>query len=404
MTQNKTNRWLILIMGMMILLFLGLIYAWSIFRAPLSGFFPEWNTSQMSMAFTISMIFFCLGGFFSGQMLKKVNHKVMLAVAAAILFIGFFGVSMLDATDPDKSLVMLYLMYGVLGGGGVGIGYNCVISTVNKWFPDKPGLASGVMLLGFGLGGIVLGGIVNVLIGSIGLFNTFKVLAVSITLVLLAGVLLLKAPHAKVQTAAVQGFIEEENLSPSQMLRKASFWLFFVWCILLNSAGLMIINNAALIAAAFGAPAVLGLVVSVFNGLSRVITGSIFDKYGRKITMLVNVGFTFTAGVLLILGDFSGATVVIIVGLLFTGLGYGATPAAGAAFVNREYGAKYFPVNFSIANFCLIPASIVGPIISSWLIDRSGGAYTGTFVMMIILAILAAGLWVLLNKFTADKK
>ncbi|MBQ4595654.1 MAG: MFS transporter, partial [Firmicutes bacterium] len=128
MSKTNTNRWIILIMGMIILLFLGLIYGWSIFRAPLSEFFPSWNTSQMSMAFTVSMIFFCLGGFFSGQMLKKVSHKVLLAGAAVVLFIGFFGVSMLDTGNSAKSLIMLYLMYGVLGGGGVGIGYNCVIS------------------------------------------------------------------------------------------------------------------------------------------------------------------------------------------------------------------------------------------------------------------------------------
>jgi MFS family permease len=97
------------------------------------------------------MIFFCLGGFFSGQMLKKLSHQVMLGLAAIILFIGFFGVSMLDPADADGSLIKLYILYGILGGGGVGIGYNSVISTVNKWFPDRAGLASGVMMMGFGL-------------------------------------------------------------------------------------------------------------------------------------------------------------------------------------------------------------------------------------------------------------
>ncbi len=399
MTKNNTNRWIILIMGMVILLFLGLIYGWSIFRAPLSGFFPEWNTSQMSMAFTVSMIFFCLGGFFSGQMLKRVSHKVMLGGAAAVLFIGFFGVSMLDVTDPGKSLIMLYILYGVLGGGGVGIGYNCVISTVNKWFPDKAGLASGVMMMGFGLGGIVLGGIVNILIGSAGLFNTFKILAVAIAAVLIAGVLLLKAPHAKAQAAAAQGFIEEENFSPMEMMKKASFWFFVVWCILLNSAGLLVINNAATIAVAFGAPAVLGLIVSVCNGAGRVLIGEIFDRTGRRVSMILNTIFVFTAGALLLIGGMAAAAPVIIIGLLFTGLGYGGTPTLSSAFIHKEFGPKYFPVNFSICNFSLIPAAIVGPMVSSWLIDRSGGAYTGSFIMMIVLAVLAAGAWMLVNKF-----
>lgn len=399
MTKANTNRWIILIMGMVILLFLGLIYGWSIFRAPLSGFFPDWNTSQLSMAFTISMIFFCLGGFFSGQMLKKVSHKVMLATAAMVLFIGFFGVSMLDVSDSDKSLIMLYLLYGALGGAGVGIGYNCVISTVNKWFPDKAGLASGVMMMGFGLGGIVLGGIVNILIGSAGLFNTFKILAVAIAVVLLAGVLLLKTPHAKAQSVAVQGFIEEENFSPMEMMKKASFWFFVVWCILLNSAGLLVINNAATIAVAFGAPAVLGLIVSVCNGAGRVLIGEIFDRTGRKISMLLNTIFVCTAGVTLLVGGIAVTAPVIIIGLLFTGLGYGGTPTLSSAFIHKEFGPKFFPVNFSICNFSLIPAAIIGPMVSSWLIDRSAGEYTSSFIMMILLAVLAAGAWLMVNKF-----
>ncbi|MDO4746556.1 MAG: MFS transporter [Bacillota bacterium] len=404
MNKGNTNRWIILITGMIILLFLGLIYGWSIFRAPLSEFYPEWNTSQLSMAFTISMIFFCLGGFFSGLLLKKVSHKVILTTAAAVLFIGFFGVSMLDTGDSGKSLLMLYMFYGVLGGGGVGLGYNCVISTVNKWFADKAGLASGVMMMGFGLGGIVLGGIVDVLIGNVGLFATFKILAVSIAVILIAGVLLLKTPDVKAQAAKVQGFIEEENFSPTQMMKKASFWFFVLWCILLNSAGLLVINNAATIAVAFGAPAVLGLIVSVCNGAGRVVIGEIFDRTGRKTSMLLNTIFVCAAGVFLLLGDMSSAAVVIIIGLLFTGLGYGGTPTLSSAFIMKQFGPKYYPVNFSICNFSLIPAAIVGPMVSSRLIDSSGGAYTSSFIMMIVLAGLAGVAWMMVNKFTASDR
>ncbi len=393
------NRWLTLAVRTIILLFLGLIYGWSIFRAPLTEFYPQWSTSQLSLTFTISMICFCLGGFFSGQLQKKFSHKALLAAAAVILFVGFFGVSMLDTENPYASLIMLYILYGVCGGFGVGIGYNSVISTVNKWFADKAGLASGIMMMGFGLGGIVLGGAVNLLIGYIGIFFTFKVIAVGISIILLQGVIFLSKPEEKSQADVKAEADGSENYSPVQMMKKASFWFFVVWCILLNSAGLLVINNAATIAVAFGAPAVLGLIVSVCNGVGRVFIGGLFDRYGRKISMIINVGFTCTAGILLLAGSLSAAAVVIIIGLLFTGLGYGGTPTLSSAFIHKEFGPKYFPVNFSICNFSLIPASIIGPMISSWLIDKSGGSYTGTFVMIIILAVCAAAAWAFVNKF-----
>jgi len=393
------NRWITLATGTIILLFLGLIYGWSIFRAPLTEFYPNWNTSQLSLTFTISMIFFCLGGFFSGQMLKKVSHQVMLGMAAIILFVGFFGVSMLDPSDAEGSLIKLYILYGILGGGGVGIGYNSVISTVNKWFPDRAGLASGIMMMGFGLGGIVLGGIVSGLIGSIGLFSTFKVLAIGISVVLVAGVLILRKPEIRNDGGDFVVLTDAFFMTPTQMMKKASFWFFVLWCILLNSAGLLVINNAATIAVAFGAPAVLGLIVSVCNGVGRVFIGGLFDKFGRKTSMIINVCFTCTAGVLLLAGSTISATAVIIIGLLFTGLGYGGTPTLSSAFIHKEFGAKYFPVNFSICNFSLIPAAIIGPMISSYLIDKSEGSYTSTFVMIIILAICAAIAWGCVNKF-----
>lgn len=333
-------------------------------------------------------------------MLKKVSHKVLLIVAAIILFVGFFGVSLLNTDDSKGSLLVLYLLYGVLGGFGVGIGYNCVISTVNKWFADKAGLASGIMMMGFGLGGIVLGGVVNVLIGSLGLFPTFRVIAVAISLILVIGFLLLNKPNEESAKAQASHVAEEINLSPAEMMKKANFWFFVIWCILLNSAGLLVINNAASIAVAFGAPAVLGLIVSVCNGVGRVFIGELFDRYGRKVSMILNVGFVCAAGVMLLLGSSVGATVVIIIGLLFSGLGYGGTPTLSSAFIHKEFGPKFYPANFSICNFSLIPAAIIGPMVSSYLIDKSGGAYTSTFVMIIVLAGLGAIAWGLVNKYS----
>ena len=385
--------------GAVTLLFLGLIYAWSIFRLPLAEMFPQWTTSQMSLTFTISMIFFCLGGFFAGLMQKRINHRLVLLLGAALIFCGFFGVSLLDAGAPSRSLMLLYALYGVAGGCGVGIGYNTVISTVNKWFADRAGLASGVMMMGFGLGGLVLGSFVDVLIGGMGLANAFRILAVIIAVVMLAASVILKVPAAKGGTASA-AVSEEGSMSPSQMMKEKSFWCFVVWAVLLNSAGLLVINNAAVIAVAFGAPAVLGMVVSICNGLGRVLMGALFDRYRRRLSMLVNVCFTFTAGVLLLAGDVVSAGGVIIAGLLFTGLGYGGTPTLSSAFIHSQYGPKYFPVNFSICNFSLIPAALIGPMISSYLIDLAGGAYTWTFVMIIALALLALIFWGLVNRFS----
>ena len=397
------NRWMMLASGTMVLLFLGLIYGWSIFRAPLSEIFPSWTSADLSLTFTISIICFCLGGFVGGKLIGKLGCRRMLLMGAAVLFAGFYGVSLLDGEKPHQSLILLYILYGVLCGSGVGIGYNAIISTVNKWFPDKSGFASGTMLMGYGLGGIVLGGIVNTMIGAIGLPMAFKILAISTGIVVCLAAVIIKSPETGAEAGGKAEPESEENLTPKQMLKTAGFWLFMLWAVLLNSAGLMVINNAAPIAVAFGAPAVLGLVVSICNGAGRILVGAIFDKFGRKFSMLINLCFTLAAGALLYAGDQAAAAAIIIAGLLFTGLGYGATPTISAAFLRKEYGAKYYPINFSIGNFALIPAAIIGPMVSSLLIERAGGAYTGTFIAIILLALVASGVWLLLNKYSMKK-
>ena len=149
--MNTNKRWVYLGMGTLTLLFLGLIYAWSIFRTPFGELFPDWSISQLSMTFTISMIFFCLGGFAGGVLSKKLSIRTRMLISAVMLLVGFFAVSMVKPDSPSSSLIMLYIFYGVFGGGGVGFAYNGVIGTLNKWFPDKVGLASGIMLMGFGL-------------------------------------------------------------------------------------------------------------------------------------------------------------------------------------------------------------------------------------------------------------
>lgn len=182
-----TIRWIYLAAGTILLLFLGLIYAWSIFKAPFTEVFPEWSVSQLSMTFTISMIFFCLGGFLSGQLIKRIKPIFIICISAALLFIGFRGVSIIGRFESDTALILLYVFYGMMCGGGVGIGYNSIISTVNKWFSDKAGLSSGILLMGFGFGGLLFGGLVSVLIGNAGLFGTFRILSIVAIVVLVLG-------------------------------------------------------------------------------------------------------------------------------------------------------------------------------------------------------------------------
>ena len=400
----NNKRWLYLGVATISTLFLGLIYAWSLFRAPFSEVFKTWTVAQMSMTFTISMIMFCLGGLIGGQLGKKFGVKVRILIAAVLLLVGFFMVSTLNPADASGSLMKLYIFYGIFGGGGVGIGYNAVITTITKWFPDKVGLASGIMLMGFGLGGLALGSVVTKFIAGIGIFSTFKLLAIAIFVVLLVAAIIIKAPEAPTAGASKTAAADDNthHYTSAEMMKTSRFWIFFLWAIALNSAGLMVINSAANISVAYGGSAVLGMIVSLFNGAGRIVAGNNFDRFGRKTSSIVNNIFMFIAGALLIAGGVSHSLILVVIGLIFVGLSYGGTPTITSAYVNKAFGAKYFATNFSIANFSLIPAAIIGPIISAKLLEAAGGKYDSNFRALIVFTLVALALWIGLN--IASKK
>ncbi len=115
----------ILISDSVLLIFLGLVYGWSVFKKPLAAAYG-WNDGQLTWTFTICMFMFCIGGFVGAELSKKISHKLLtwisgVLVAASFVFMGFM-----------TSLWQIYVLYGVIIGFTVGVVYNCVLGTGNK--------------------------------------------------------------------------------------------------------------------------------------------------------------------------------------------------------------------------------------------------------------------------------
>lgn len=407
----EKKRYCILALGTLLLLFCGLIYAWSLFRAPFQQMFPLWSVSQLSLTFTISMIFFCLGGFISGRLLLVRSVSFVISLSALLVLAGFAGVSLIDAREQELALVFLYGCYGVLGGTGIGLSYNAILSTIGRLFPAQTGLASGTMLLGFGLGGLVLGSLATALIEKAGLLTAFRLMGVCMFVVLLAGGLIIgrfvrqasggAGAAAAATTAAQPGESEAaaqagdgraggaKSVPAGRMLRSAPFWIFIIWNVITNAAGLMVVNSAAVIAASFGAPAIVGMVVSLCNGAGRVLMGAVFDGKGRRTALVTDCLLQLGAGLALIAGAALASSALIIAGLVLAGFFYAGSPTIAAAYIKNVFGDKYYSVNFSIANFSLIPAALIGPTASSALVSAGGGSYATTFILIAVCGALA---------------
>lgn len=148
----KSERMRTLACSTFALLFLGLIYAFSMFAAPMGAAF-ELEKGAVGLTFNIMMIAFCIGAVIGSQVERRIGVKGTVVIAAVLFFVGFAGTGLF----AKGSIAVVYLCYGTLGGLGVGMGYNTIVSTTNLWFPDKVGFSSGVLMMGFGLGSLILG-------------------------------------------------------------------------------------------------------------------------------------------------------------------------------------------------------------------------------------------------------
>lgn len=388
--MKKLNRWVYAIVGTIILLFAGLIYAWSVLASPIAEEFNKWSAAQLSLTFTIAMTMFCLGGLVGGLLSNKVNVKINVWVSAILFLIGFYMVS------KTTTLINLYIGFGILGGFASGLTYNAVMSTMCKWFLDKQGLISGVLLMGFGLGSFIIGKVYQAFTPSeIGGWRTsFMILGGLLFVVLFIGAFFFVKPDKDFlisgqDSKKKSNKNKEEGLDiePSKMIKRPAFWLFFTWSFLLSGAGLSLISQAKGVAVEIGPhldggtiATVVGL-ISIFNGVGRVVYGNMFDKVGRAKTMLtINVVFLISVGILVVALMNKNFTIMAL-GFMCCGFSYGGIPTTGSAFANAYYGPTNYPINFSIVNLNLIVASCGGTIAGA-LYDSSG-SYFSTFMFMI---------------------
>lgn len=397
MRNSVSRRWLILSVAVLSMLFAGIIYAWSILKVPFAEEFG-WGVSQLSLNFTLTMCFFCVGGLLGSHLARLMGVKLTTALAGLVSGAGF----VLTALLGGGSVVLLYLTYSLMAGLGIGVAYNVVISTVNTWFPDKKGLCSGCLMMGFGASSLVLGNLAGSLFeSSLGWRGTYVILGLALCGALVLVSLFLKRPEAGTvfptpkKSAAKRGeTFEVKDYTTAEMLKRFTFWRAFIYLVFVTAVGNTVISFARDLALSVGAAAGLATtlvgVLSVCNGLGRILTGAVFDAMGRRVTMLATNLLTILAAGVTLLAVGMGSLPLCIVGLCLTGLSYGSSPTMSSAFTAAFYGQKHFASNFGVMNCNLMCASFIATACNSLL--ASTGGYTAPFALLLGLAVVALGL------------
>jgi len=407
----NSKRVLYLVFATLTLLVLGLIYAWSIFAGPIGGAFENY-TPYLSQVFQVSMFAFCLSALIGSQIVKRFSAKAAIILAAILLSAGFTC----TAFFAGMGFWALILFYSIFAGSGVGIAYNAIISLVNPWFPDRIGLASGIMMMGFGISALVFGSLAGVLFGMMDWSRVFLVIAAGAFVIMILMAFIVKpAPKdigARLGVPPIAAGVGESPTQQTFILKTKAFWMFWVWGILIVACGLTLIGTSAQGAAfvetgttgnavAYGA-LLVGL-VSTMNGISRIVNGALFDKIGLVPVMLFSCVVCFLCTLGLSLSMSMSIVPLYIVAAILIALPYGSAPVLSAGFIRQRYGAGNFAQNLGIINLLIAIAATLNIIIGAILgpaASANGPIIYGILAGLTLIAFI--GTLVFSRQYKAD--
>lgn len=397
MDVRKTRN-IQLVVGIAVMLCTGAIYAWSVFVPALQEAFG-WNASQTSLVFTFTILFLNIGSFLGGNLVRRLGVRAVIAAGAVMLLVGIAGSSF------TSSHAFLVVTFGVLTGTGCGFVYNMLLSTVAKWFPDKSGFCSGALLLGFGMGGMVFGTLVGQLVTTLGWSATFMAIGIPIAAISMLAAFVIRAPREDemAQLPAPKGkggVVQGASFTTAQMLRNSQFWIFVARVLLMIAAGLAIVGNATPLATEVGVPRELAVLmasaISLANGLGRIIFGAIFDRMGRRFTLVFDAAVFLGAISLLYLAGLTHSVPVMAASFMVLGLSYGGIASCNAAYILGTFGPANYASNFGAFNLANMFASPISQVIGGSMAVRLGSC-TATFPVLVAIAGVGLALSLLLK-------
>ncbi len=397
--NSGKKRIFILIAAMSMQLVLGVIYIWGVFQPHVVSHFG-WDTSTASLTFSIVLAFFVVGGIVGGRFQDKYSPKVVVLTSGVMIGIGTFLASFTPASNP----YFLYATYGILAGSGIGAIYTTTIVTAQKWFPDKKGLAGGLVVSALGFGGVVFTPVANYLLPTMGVANTFKIFAVVFTIICLIGGMFMAVPP---KDYAPKGYVKPASLSAkkqytsTEMLKTPIFYVLATTMLLSLPAFFMISPLIKVIGVERGMSdtfaTMVVMVSSILNSSGRFIAPVIAEKIGNKQTIVVLNIVTIVCCICLTFSNAVFTMVLIaIIAMSFGGF-LGIFPAMSSGF----FGSKNAGANYGLVMTGYGLAAIFAPNIYQISLSFSPVA---PFIAVAVLSVVAACVAFLIKAPTDKEK
>ncbi|MBD2595099.1 OFA family MFS transporter [Nostoc spongiaeforme FACHB-130] len=394
----EKGRWLLIPLGAIVLLCLGTVYSWSIFRKPLEKLLNI-NATESLLPFTVLLIMFAILMPITGFYINRFGSRKITAVGGVIMGLGYVLSSL------DGNLQLLTLTYGAIAGAGVGIVYGVPLAVIAKWFPDKKGIAVGLTVIGFGLSPLITAPLAKSLIDAYGVRQTFVILGITFTLIILAIATVLKTPPPDWKPAdwnpnvAVSGTTSLTN--SETILQTPAFYGLWLCYTIGTFSGLAAIGISSPLAQeiikldATTAASTVSL-FAVFNALGRIFFGWFTDRFSPKLAAIVSFTLVLIASLMMLkAGQGTVATYLIAFSLFY--FSFGGWLAIAPTTTLILFSAADYAKNYGLV-FTAYGAGALGGTLLAGRIRDIFGSYTVFFYPTTALAILGIVLSVFMLK------
>lgn len=391
----EKNRWLMALSAVGVHICIGSVYAWSVYVKPIQQQM-SWNLTDVTIAFSIAILFLGLSAALMGKFVEKNGPRVSALIAASFFGLGTMGSGLAIMME---SKLLLYFFYGVLGGCGLGIGYISPVSTLVKWFPDKRGMATGLAIMGFGFASAIWGPTIKILIGSVGIANTFFILGFIYFVVMFLSALYLEAPKKDYMPEKFKKKIEEgkkkikedlASLGLNEAIKTPRFYGLWLMLFINVTCGIAIIGVASPLLqevvgiSSIAAAAAVGL-MGIFNGAGRIIWASLSDYLTRPVVYMI---FFFTQAIAFYLLPSITEIVLFQAILYFIMTCYGGGFSSIPAYIGDIFGTKELGAIHGYILTAWAAAGLVGPLIISTVKDITG-SYSQTLYVFAAFFMIA---------------
>ena len=390
MTSNKKGI-TVLVTGSIMQLFLGILYVWSVFVNPVSEFYG-WEISGVKLTSSFMLCFFVFGILAGGKLHLKLGSDKVVLGGGLLLAFGMLTTAFL----PANAAWLMYITYGIIGGFGVGSAYNAIICAAQKWYPNKRGFATGIVVCAFGLSTVVFAPLIKTLIAQFDLQKTFLILAGAFFIATLALFKFIRLPDESAPAAAPSpALLAKRQYVVSETIKTKEFYLIAL-SLAVATAPFFILNPSFIsYADARGVPefgTIIVMMTGVANACGRLTIPLLSDKIGReKAVMAVLFLTSICAFVLCFAQGFLFIATVLITAFCFGGL-----PGLYSVISSDYFGIKNAGANYG--------AVMMGFALSALTFPMIIGLINNDTTKFITLSVMAAGGVVLIILLMTFKK